>query len=419
MPGGTARFGGGVRRRHGGHRDGEPGPVHRQRGAPVDRPRHSAARTSPSLSWVLNAYAIVFAALLVPAGRAADLIGRRAAFLAGMIVFGARLRRLRGRTGRLAARRRPDRPGGRRRAAHAGLPRPAAGGGAAGQAHRRDPRPGPRSGGAAAALGPVLGGALVAASWHWVFLVNVPIVGCRAARRRARAAARRMTASSRGRRRATLRPARTPLGAALFTDRDRRARPRPGQVRRLGLDVGPAYWARSRWPRSCSCCSSAGPPGTRHRSSSRTCCACPVFATATAANVVFGAAFGAMLLLVTLWCQDVWGWSALRTGLGVAPGPLLVPFFAIARGPARPPHRSRPGRRPRLRDLRGGLRVLAVQPVARPRLPRPHAARHAADRDRRRPHVAHPRQRRGLRGPAAPLRDRDPASSRWPVRSAS
>ena len=59
----------------------------------------------------------------------------------------------------------------------------------------------------------------------------------------------------------------------------------------------------------------------------------PVFATATAANVVFGTAFGAMLLLVTLWCQDVWGWSALRTGLGVAPGPLLVPFWSIAAGP--------------------------------------------------------------------------------------
>jgi MFS family permease len=40
-----------------------------------------------------------------------------------------------------------------------------------------------------------------------------------------------------------------------------------------------------------------------------------------------------MLLLVTLWCQDVWGWSALRTGLGVAPGPLLVPFWSIAAGP--------------------------------------------------------------------------------------
>src|SRR6202041_2733950 len=37
-----------------------------------------------SLSWVLNAYAIVFAALLVPAGRAADPIGRRPAFLTGM-----------------------------------------------------------------------------------------------------------------------------------------------------------------------------------------------------------------------------------------------------------------------------------------------------------------------------------------------
>src|SRR5277367_1500608 len=41
-----------------------------------------------NLSWVLNAYAIVFAALLVPAGRAADLIGRRAAFLTGMVIFG-------------------------------------------------------------------------------------------------------------------------------------------------------------------------------------------------------------------------------------------------------------------------------------------------------------------------------------------
>ena len=32
-----------------------------------------------------------------------------------------------------------------------------------------------RGGGLAAALGPVVGGILVAASWRWVFLVNVPI----------------------------------------------------------------------------------------------------------------------------------------------------------------------------------------------------------------------------------------------------
>ncbi|HSZ40769.1 MAG TPA: MFS transporter [Trebonia sp.] len=59
----------------------------------------------------------------------------------------------------------------------------------------------------------------------------------------------------------------------------------------------------------------------------------PAFGTATMASVIFGTAFGAMLLLVTLWCQDVWHWSALRTGLGVAPGPLLVPFLSVGAGP--------------------------------------------------------------------------------------
>ena len=41
------------------------------------------------LSWVLSAYAIVFAALLVPAGRIADRIGRRRAFLGGLAAFTA------------------------------------------------------------------------------------------------------------------------------------------------------------------------------------------------------------------------------------------------------------------------------------------------------------------------------------------
>ena len=40
------------------------------------------ADVSPtSLSWVLNAYTIVFAALLIPAGRLADRVGRRRTFL--------------------------------------------------------------------------------------------------------------------------------------------------------------------------------------------------------------------------------------------------------------------------------------------------------------------------------------------------
>ncbi len=40
-----------------------------------------------SLSWVLNAYTIVFAAVLVPAGRWADRIGRRRVFVAGLAAF--------------------------------------------------------------------------------------------------------------------------------------------------------------------------------------------------------------------------------------------------------------------------------------------------------------------------------------------
>src|SRR3954464_13701480 len=39
------------------------------------------------LSWVLNAYNIVFAALLVPAGRLADLLGRRRMFFVGLTGF--------------------------------------------------------------------------------------------------------------------------------------------------------------------------------------------------------------------------------------------------------------------------------------------------------------------------------------------
>src|SRR4051794_8710882 len=39
------------------------------------------------LSWILNAYSIVFAAALVPAGRLADRFGRRRFFFAGTLVF--------------------------------------------------------------------------------------------------------------------------------------------------------------------------------------------------------------------------------------------------------------------------------------------------------------------------------------------
>jgi EmrB/QacA subfamily drug resistance transporter len=40
-----------------------------------------------TLSWVLNAYTIVFAALLIPAGRLADRVGRRLTFLTAVVIF--------------------------------------------------------------------------------------------------------------------------------------------------------------------------------------------------------------------------------------------------------------------------------------------------------------------------------------------
>src|SRR4249919_1339797 len=50
--------------------------------------RAEFSSTAPStLSWILNAYTIVFAALLIPAGRLADRVGRRKTFLTAAVVF--------------------------------------------------------------------------------------------------------------------------------------------------------------------------------------------------------------------------------------------------------------------------------------------------------------------------------------------
>src|SRR5262245_63431481 len=46
-----------------------------------------ACSSLSGLSWILNAYAIVFAAALVPAGRLADRFGRRRFFFLGVLVF--------------------------------------------------------------------------------------------------------------------------------------------------------------------------------------------------------------------------------------------------------------------------------------------------------------------------------------------
>ena len=127
------------------------------------------------LSWVLNAYAIVYASLLVLFGRLAERYPREQGFLLGVAVFTVASAACGAATSVGDAGRLPDRPGGGRGAAHPDLAR-------ASCSRRRAPERatarcghGPRSAALAAALGPVVGGLLVAASWRWVFLVNVPI----------------------------------------------------------------------------------------------------------------------------------------------------------------------------------------------------------------------------------------------------
>src|SRR5918993_1902 len=102
-----------------------------------------------ALSWVLNAYAIVFAALLVPAGRLADRSGRKRGFLAGLALFslGSALCGVAPSVATLVA--------ARVRRAGTGI--------------------GAGVGAAAAAAGPPLGGLLVQADWRLVFLVNLPV----------------------------------------------------------------------------------------------------------------------------------------------------------------------------------------------------------------------------------------------------
>src|SRR5688572_21687558 len=128
------------------------------------------------LSWVFTTYNLVFAALLVPAGRLADLAGRRRVFLAGLALFG------------LASAACAAAPSAGALVAARGLQAVAAALVApaslallltAFPPERRGAAVGlwGATGGIAAAAGPALGGLLVHAfGWRAVFLVNVPVV---------------------------------------------------------------------------------------------------------------------------------------------------------------------------------------------------------------------------------------------------
>ena len=66
-----------------------------------DLQRDFPADSLVSLSWVVAIYGVLFAALLTPAGRLADVVGRKTVFLAGFAGFTLDLRALRARAERV------------------------------------------------------------------------------------------------------------------------------------------------------------------------------------------------------------------------------------------------------------------------------------------------------------------------------
>jgi EmrB/QacA subfamily drug resistance transporter len=127
-----------------------------------------------SLSWILSAYAIVYAAVLVPAGKLGDIVGRKRVFLAGLLVFlaGSALCAVAPSVDFLIGARVLQAVGGAALIPTSlGLILPLF------PAPKRPTVIGlwAAIAGVGAAAGPPVGGLLVEASWRWIFLVNLPL----------------------------------------------------------------------------------------------------------------------------------------------------------------------------------------------------------------------------------------------------
>ena len=270
------------------------------------------------LSWILNAYTIIYAALLVPAGRIADRFGRKGAFMVGLGLFTAAsaacaatdsvwwLVAFRGVQALGAALLTPSSLGLVIATAPA--------------EHRvRSIRIWAASGAFAAALGPVIGGLLVEASWRWVFLVNVPIGIAALIATALIVPAARIEA---------VKQLPDILGAVLLVVFI-------GALT-LGLVQGSDWgWTDPRiygaWTVALGALcgfliSSAGhtapvidPALLKVRT----------FTWSNVTALLFSVPFAAALLANILWLQQVWHYSAIKTGFAVAAGPVMVPLFTM------------------------------------------------------------------------------------------
>jgi EmrB/QacA subfamily drug resistance transporter len=282
-----------------------------------DIQRDFAGTSLASLSWILNAYAIVFAALLIPAGRWADRTGRKRAFLIGMSLFtlASAACAAAPSVGFLVAARVAQ-------AAGAALLFPTSLGLLLPEfpPERRQVAIGMWAavGGAAAAAGPLFGGLLTQISWHWVFLVNVPVgiaavvAGTRVLREI------REPATARG----------DILGAAFLT----------AGIASLTLAIVKGNdwgWGSDRviglLAASAILIALVARRSTRHPA--------PViepavvrvraFSVSAVAMLLFNVAFAAMLLSNVLLLTAGWHESILRAGLQLAPGPAAAALTAV------------------------------------------------------------------------------------------
>lgn len=285
--------------------------------------RTAFAETSPAtLSWVLNAYTILYAALLVPAGRLVDLHGAKRLFLFGVALFtlaSAACGLAPGTTSLIAARIVQAVGGAVLTPASLALILGAF------PAEKRSAIVGlwSAAGALGAAVGPGAGAILIElATWRAAFLVNLPfgaLILWFAARRlpALKGADAGEGLDIPGIALIAGGVAALTYGVVQIKAASIAATPVWGPaLAGLGLLITYAFWARGR----------------KAAAIDMTLFADRTYALVTVASFVFGIAFSLMFLSSFLFLLGIWGYSQGLTGLTVTPGPLVVIAVAIASG---------------------------------------------------------------------------------------